>query len=135
MKVLGPHGHPGAVAVSPVEEGMPPEPALAPLLRVDQFLVRGKIQLPENVLQESAQVWFLFILKRVILTLCNFVLCSFSVDGSWSTWTPWTSCSQSCGPGSTTRTRSCSAPKAGGKPCLGKGQEVQDCETRKCLGR
>jgi len=56
------------------------------------------------------------------------------VDGSWVSWTPWSSCSQSCGRGRATRTRSCSAPKAGGKPCLGKGQESKDCETRKCPG-
>jgi len=54
------------------------------------------------------------------------------VDGSWSSWTPWSICSQSCGQGTATRTRSCSSPKAGGKPCLGKGQESQACETRKC---
>ena len=48
MKVPGPHGHPGVVAVSPVEEGLPPEPAQQ---------IKLQPQLLEDVLKESAQVW------------------------------------------------------------------------------
>ena len=47
MKVPGPHGHPGVSAVSPVEEGLPPEPALQQHLHP---------QPPEDVLKGSAQV-------------------------------------------------------------------------------
>ena len=42
-------------------------------------------------------------------------------DSSLTSMTSWSRCSQSC-----------LASNAGGKPCQGKGQESQDCESRKC---
>ena len=41
------------------------------------------------------------------------------VDCTWSTWTDWSKCSQSCGSGLRTRSRIVSEPeKFGGKSCL-----------------
>ena len=52
-------------------------------------------------------------------------LCIFAVDGGWSSWGGWASCSQSCGTGSQERSRSCTqpAPKYGGKSCPGAARE------------
>ncbi|XP_061181416.1 semaphorin-5A-like [Saccostrea echinata] len=55
------------------------------------------------------------------------------VDGQWSTWSPWTSCSQSGNNPSSgnclCRLRSCDSPPAlyGGQPCQGSAVEVANC--------
>ena len=57
------------------------------------------------------------------------------VEGSWSGWSRWGGCSQSCGwGGSRTRTRQCSQPSNGGKPCHGPADEWEACFTKSCLG-
>ena len=57
------------------------------------------------------------------------------VDGSWLGWSRWGACSQSCGwGGSKTRTRQCSQPSNGGKPCDGPADEREACFTKSCLG-
>lgn len=55
----------------------------------------------------------------------------FKVDGAWSDWSQWSQCSNTCGPGQETRTRTCTnpAPEHGGKPCPG-----DDSESRPCIG-
>ncbi|KAM3620522.1 uncharacterized protein V6R79_024924 [Siganus canaliculatus] len=56
------------------------------------------------------------------------------VDGSWSAWSVWEECSQSCGQGNRTRTRTCSSPPAqhGGRLCEGRAVEVTMCSIRPC---
>ncbi|NXK97014.1 HMCN1 protein, partial [Formicarius rufipectus] len=56
------------------------------------------------------------------------------VDGGWSEWGPWEECSRSCGQGSRSRSRSCSAPLAqhGGQPCPGSAAESVPCSVRPC---
>lgn len=59
------------------------------------------------------------------------------VNGNWSQWEAWSSCSATCGSGSKTRTRTCTDPKPahGGKKCVGVSVEVGDCVLgRKCSG-
>ena len=56
-------------------------------------------------------------------------------DGTWSAWGRWGSCSQSCGRGgSRTRTRKCSPPSTGGKPCHGSAVKREACFLEFCLG-
>ena len=52
-----------------------------------------------------------------------------TVDGHWSTWKAWGSCSKSCGHGTQTRARTCSspAPANGGKSCDGHSSQSRDC--------
>ena len=61
---------------------------------------------------------------------------SKGVDGNWSKWGDWTDCSTICGPGTNTRTRSCSNPKPSGTglPCKGEKSEDGLCEKDPCGG-
>lgn len=54
------------------------------------------------------------------------------IDGGWSPWGNWTSCSVTCGNGTQTRTRNCNNPEPqfGGKDCQGKIEDSQPCRDR-----
>jgi len=56
------------------------------------------------------------------------------IDGGWSNWTEWDTCSVNCGGGSQARTRTCTnpAPLYGGVDCSGLANEAQDCNTQSC---
>ena len=51
------------------------------------------------------------------------------MDGAWTTWTDWSTCSLTCGIGSYSRTRSCSNPypTSGGQDCVGEARETSSC--------
>ncbi len=63
---------------------------------------------------------------------CNIKACP--VDGGWSAWYPWSSCSKTCGLGYNTRYRLCSNPypQHGGAGCIGSHFEVTPCVARLC---
>ncbi|XP_037907235.1 hemicentin-1-like isoform X2 [Hermetia illucens] len=56
------------------------------------------------------------------------------VDGGWSAWSEWGSCSVSCGNGWKVRQRSCTnpSPRDGGRPCFGRKMETEVCAERAC---
>ena len=56
------------------------------------------------------------------------------VDGSWGSWTDWSSCSVTCGGGYQFRTRRCDDPPPlnGGAECPGSDEEIQSCNTVNC---
>merc|ERR1712168_154967 len=56
------------------------------------------------------------------------------VDGGWSAFSGWGTCSKKCGGGTQKRTRTCTNPKPahGGKNCVGKAVETKKCNTKAC---
>ncbi|XP_053098888.1 hemicentin-1 isoform X3 [Hemicordylus capensis] len=65
---------------------------------------------------------------------CNTVLCP--VDGNWSSWQPWSTCSASCGGGEQTRSRLCNnpSPSNSGRPCPGDNSQISKCNIQTCPG-
>ncbi|XP_027005082.2 SCO-spondin isoform X2 [Tachysurus fulvidraco] len=63
---------------------------------------------------------------------CTQVECN--VDGGWTDWTPWSTCSVSCGTGLQSRYRFCSNPERAGAglPCLGPDRQDQVCVQTAC---
>ncbi|RUS87810.1 hypothetical protein EGW08_004409 [Elysia chlorotica] len=57
------------------------------------------------------------------------------VDGQWMDWTPWSSCSVSCGGGSRERSRDCYLGQHGGANCTGSDKETMSCNQIDCPGR
>ncbi|EDO35765.1 predicted protein, partial [Nematostella vectensis] len=59
------------------------------------------------------------------------------VNGGWSDFSKWSSCTKSCGGGIMSRTRTCTNPKPanGGQECKGDETETKACGTKKCEGR
>ncbi|CAB3990632.1 A disintegrin and metallo ase with thrombospondin motifs adt-1-like isoform X2, partial [Paramuricea clavata] len=65
-------------------------------------------------------------------TKCDMPPCK--VNGGWSTWSSWTSCSTTCNAGSQMRSRNCSnpVPKHGGKDCKGTNTMTKKCMVVPC---
>ncbi|OWF49489.1 Hemicentin-1 [Mizuhopecten yessoensis] len=57
------------------------------------------------------------------------------VDGGFTDWTSWDTCTVTCGGGPQGRNRSCTqpAPAHGGASCNGTDSETQDCNTAVCI--
>ncbi|CAK6445182.1 unnamed protein product [Pipistrellus nathusii] len=55
-------------------------------------------------------------------------------DGNWGSWSPFGSCSRTCGTGVKFRTRQCDNPHPanGGRPCAGLGYDFQLCNSQDC---
>jgi len=58
------------------------------------------------------------------------------VNGGWSSWLNWNSCTVSCGGGISTRSRDCinPVPSNGGTRCFGDSVESHVCNTNGCPG-
>ena len=58
------------------------------------------------------------------------------VNGKWSPWASYSSCTKRCGTGQMTRRRSCTnpAPSIGGLDCIGSSTETVNCNTFSCEG-
>ena len=58
------------------------------------------------------------------------------VDGRWSEWQVWGTCSKSCGGGVQKRIRGCTnpAPANGGRDCVGELEQTQACNLNACPG-
>ncbi|NWY65087.1 ATS7 metalloproteinase, partial [Erithacus rubecula] len=56
------------------------------------------------------------------------------ISGGWSPWSPWGSCTRSCGAGVQSAERHCShpTPKYGGRFCLGERRRFRICNVQRC---
>ena len=76
-----------------------------------------------------------FLRPRRVLFLHLFSY-AFSVDGKFSSWSSWGACSNQCGDGTQTRSRTCNnpTPAHGGNDCQGNPQESRTCKLKECPG-
>jgi len=65
-------------------------------------------------------------------TACSLPVCP--VNGGWTDYGDFTSCSKTCGGGEQVRARCCSNPKPspGGEKCSGSNVEIKPCNTHPC---
>ena len=70
------------------------------------------------------------IIKRIISRWIHLL----AVDGQWTSWGSYGSCTVTCGGGSQSRSRSCTnpAPLYGGASCAGSSSSSQACNTHNC---
>ncbi|XP_048752331.2 uncharacterized protein LOC125663930 isoform X2 [Ostrea edulis] len=56
------------------------------------------------------------------------------VDGGYTEWSVWTTCTTTCGEGTQTRTRTCTnpTPMNGGSDCVGESNQSQSCQIQAC---
>lgn len=69
--------------------------------------------------------------------LCNEALCDgLALNGGWSEWLSWGTCSTTCDAGLQSRQRTCSNPRpsSGGEHCFGDSLEYRLCKLRGCPG-
>jgi len=71
--------------------------------------------------------------NKIVKSICK-ISCKQCVNGGWSKWSSYSSCSASCGGGTKTRTRTCTNPEpfGGGKDCKGSDTQSVSCNTDAC---
>lgn len=96
--------------------------------------MKNKPNLLEAVFFLSETDLLLYLIKTMHLwSLVRSRLC-ISVDGGFSDWSQWTTCTLTCGSGTSERARSCTnpVPQHGGAPCSGTVDESKSCNTHNC---
>lgn len=77
--------------------------------------------------------------RRCILGNFQLKLCvrqNCPINGGWSNWSEWGSCSKTCGTALKNITRLCNnpVPEHGGSPCMGDSFKERECATNPCQG-
>ena len=59
-----------------------------------------------------------------------------TVDGGFGTWSAWSTCSETCGTGTQSRSRPCDnpTPADGGQNCTGDFTQAKSCKLTSCPG-
>lgn len=75
-----------------------------------------------------------FLIEMYICLIFFFIVYFFIVNGGWGPWSPWDTCSATCGGGFQNRKRLCNnpIPKYGGKDCVGDAKASQLCNKEAC---
>ena len=68
-------------------------------------------------------------------SLVYIILFLGKVNGRWSKWNAWSSCTKPCEGGTQRRERTCTrpSPEHGGKKCRGEDSKMRDCNTEPCV--
>ena len=76
--------------------------------------------------------WSEYFIHYWIKWLC--LISSVPINGGWSPWSSYTSCTRSCGTGNKSRYRTCNSPlpSNGGSACTGLSKETVHCHTQAC---
>lgn len=140
----GASGHPGRPAPSPAALVSSPVSASAtpPSLSWAARTARGRAGKLKSARSLSARVSPIICsttqCKRRNFSQSSFLTSFFcvpsSVNGNWGPWSPWDTCSLTCGGGVQSRKRLCNdpEPKFGGKECVGDSNESQLCNEKAC---
>lgn len=69
-------------------------------------------------------------LKSPVISLSTEIV----INGNFTTWSSWSTCTLTCGNGTQQRMRTCTNPTPfnGGKNCTGHYREAQNCNTQSC---
>ena len=64
------------------------------------------------------------------LTFLHIFAFAYAENGMWSSWLPWSLCSENCQAGTRDRKRTCDKPKPvnGGTHCPGESLETEQCD-------
>ena len=76
-----------------------------------------------------------YLLKNYFFPKCTKIGHFFQlVDGGWASWNNWSSCSKTCDPGITTRSRTCTNPPVqySGAQCPGSNTDTAACTVVMC---
>ena len=78
-----------------------------------------------------------FLCLSLFVQICKNAICTCVVEGGWSSFGDWSSCSATCGGGIKQRRRTCTnpPPSGGGKCCTGDNLGVKLCKTKPCRGK
>ena len=147
--LLGPNGVP-VLPVVVLAQNLAAEVVRTQRRNTEEWLVEEKVVTRQDVPSSRVQVSKMFIIRStfsifLISLSLSFSKCSFLqyseyffflilVDGRWTSWSEWTTCSVSCGTGTKSRDRSCSSPepKHGGMKCKGESDEKTQCMIKPC---
>ncbi len=93
--------------------------------------IKHDIQLPIQRASVKALYFSVFTFNRTFIFKCIFL-----VNGGWTPWGPWSTCTVSCAGGTWFRTRNCTmpAPAYGGYECDGISYINATCNAQPCPG-
>ena len=73
-------------------------------------------------------------ITALVAAISDVLILILLVDGGFSTWSSFGSCSKTCGYGQKERSRTCTnpAPAHGGDDCVGETSESMECKIKEC---
>lgn len=102
----------------------------------DEISITKPILEHSNYMLQPAELYFqneMHLVTPVKMLIVHWQ--TIAVDGKWSLW-KLGACSVKCGgQGSLTKTRTCTPPVYGGKPCQGPKAVTEQCQTGPCPGK